>query len=144
MSQETFNSTSDSETQALGAQVGKELKKGDVVLLVGNLGAGKTVFTKGIVEGVGSDKPVRVKSPTYTIVNEMETAIPIFHLDLYRLESETDLLEIDLEDYLDQEGIVVVEWGDRFELNLPKKPIRVEIEHVGESERKITIERPGN
>ncbi len=108
----------------------------EVVLLTGELGAGKTVFAKGIAAGAGVVATERVSSPSFTLVNVYEGKWPVFHIDLYRLEREDEILDLGWEDYLG-EGIVVVEWAER--LTLPVEGIRVKIETVGDDERRITI-----
>ena len=109
----------------------------EVVLLFGELGAGKTVFAKGIAAGAGVADPDRVSSPSFTLVNVYEGRHRIFHIDLYRLEREAEIADLGWEDMLGQ-GIVVVEWAEK--LTFPVDGIRVRIETAGDDERRITIE----
>ncbi|MGI9243075.1 MAG: tRNA (adenosine(37)-N6)-threonylcarbamoyltransferase complex ATPase subunit type 1 TsaE [Verrucomicrobiales bacterium] len=108
----------EAETIAFGTQVAADLGAGDTLALVGDLGAGKTHFTKGIAAGLGCD--AAVTSPTFTLVHEYTGGrLPIFHFDFYRLESADELLNIGWDDYLDARGIAVVEWADKFPDLLP-------------------------
>lgn len=106
------------DTVAWGRELASTLKAGDVVALVGNLGAGKTHATKGIVAGLGSDE--EVSSPTFTLVHEyLDGRLPAFHFDFYRLDSAQEVLNIAWDDYLDGGGVVIVEWADRFPELIP-------------------------
>ena len=135
-----YCSNSVAETEELGAQLAARLRPGDVVAYTGDLGAGKTAFTRGLARGLGVAGPVT--SPTYTIVNEYTGGrMPLFHFDMYRLCSEDDLFDIGWEDYLDRGGLCVVEWSERV-LGALEAPVTVTIEKSphGENQRKITIE----
>lgn len=101
------------ETESIGEQFAKTLKPGTVVALRGEMGAGKTVFVRGVAKGLGID--ARVTSPTYTIVNEYNTTPPMFHFDLYRLGSADELFEIGFDDYLNRGGICLIEWFENAE-----------------------------
>jgi tRNA threonylcarbamoyladenosine biosynthesis protein TsaE len=124
------------ETFELARRMAAGFEGREVVLLTGELGAGKTVFAKGIAAGAGVVATERVSSPSFTLVNVYEGKWPVFHIDLYRLEREDEILDLGWEDYLG-EGIVVVEWAER--LTLRVEGIRVRIETVGDDERRITI-----
>lgn len=103
---------SEGETEALAQALAEELKAGDVLALDGDLGAGKTAFTRGLARGLGY--PGRVQSPTFTVVNEYEGGrLPLFHFDLYRLTSPEELFDIGWEDYLDRGGVCCVEWSEK-------------------------------
>jgi tRNA threonylcarbamoyladenosine biosynthesis protein TsaE len=108
----------------------------EIVLMTGELGAGKTVFAKGIAAGAGVTNTDRVSSPSFTLVNIYEGKHRVYHIDLYRLEREAEILDLGWEDFLG-EGIVLVEWAEK--LTLPLDGIRVRIEVVGDDERRITI-----
>jgi tRNA threonylcarbamoyladenosine biosynthesis protein TsaE len=127
---------SEEETFELARRMAEGFKGKEVVLLSGELGAGKTVFAKGLAAGAGVVAIDRVSSPSFTLVNVYEGRWPVFHIDLYRLEREAEILDLGWEDYLG-EGIVVVEWAERLTLSLDG--IRVLIETVGDDERRITI-----
>lgn len=108
----------EAETVAFGARLAADLSAGDTLALVGDLGAGKTHFTKGIVAGLGCD--ATVTSPTFTLVHEYTGGrLPVFHFDFYRLEAAEELLNIGWDDYLDANGVAVVEWADKFPDLLP-------------------------
>ena len=118
--------------------LGKLLKPGTVVAYEGDLGAGKTAFTRGLARGLGATD--MVTSPTYTIVNEyLSGRLPLFHFDMYRLESSDDLWDIGWEDYLDRGGVCAVEWSENVADALGN-PVRVRIEKMGEDTRRIIIE----
>ena len=128
------------ETQALGQKLAKLLAPGDVIAYFGDLGAGKTAFTRGVAQGLGITEPVT--SPTYTIVNEYLTGrVPLFHFDMYRLSSSDELFDIGWEDYLARGGICAVEWSENVEDAL-QDAIRVTIEKDAQEPdtRRITIE----
>ena len=132
-----FITNSPEETEAVGQALGKVLKAGAVLAYEGDLGAGKTAFTRGLARGLGAKDPVT--SPTYTIVNEyLSGRLPLFHFDMYRLASSEDLWDIGWEDYLDRGGVCAVEWSENVADAL-EKPIRVRIEKTGEETRRITI-----
>jgi tRNA threonylcarbamoyladenosine biosynthesis protein TsaE len=114
--------------EALGECLGRLLRPGDVVSLSGDLGAGKTVFTKGIARGLGSADPVT--SPTFTIVHEYRGRCPLFHMDVYRLDDPAELLDLGFDEYAGGEGVVVIEWGDRLKELLPPDYIGITIKRV--------------
>ena len=129
---------SPAETEAIGAALGKILKPGTVIAYRGDLGAGKTAFTRGLARGLGYTD--MVTSPTYTIVNEyLGGRLPLFHFDMYRLRSSDDLWDIGWEDYLNRNGICAVEWSENVADAL-EDPISITIEKTGEESRRITIE----
>ena len=132
-----FLTNSPEETEAVGQALGKVLKAGAVLAYEGDLGAGKTAFTRGLARGLGSKDPVT--SPTYTIVNEyLSGRLPLFHFDMYRLISSEDLWDIGWEDYLDRGGVCAVEWSENV-ADAIENPIWVHIEKTGEESRRITI-----
>ena len=126
------------ETEAIGEKLAARLQPGAVIAFQGDLGAGKTAFTRGIARGLGVDEPVT--SPTYTIVNEYLTGrLPLFHFDMYRLSSSEELFDIGWEDYLARNGVCVVEWSENVEDALDGA-ISICIARVDENRRQITIE----
>ena len=135
-----YLSNSAQETEALGERLAAVLRPGDVVAYTGDLGAGKTAFTRGLARGLGV--PDRVTSPTFTIVNEYEGGrLPLFHFDLYRMESPEELFDIGWEDYLARGGVCAVEWSERMEDALEPGAVRVDIRRGGDDgQRLITIE----
>jgi tRNA threonylcarbamoyladenosine biosynthesis protein TsaE len=123
-----FTSNSAAETEAFGRQFADQVTAGSVLALEGELGAGKTHFTKGLVAGLGSKDTVT--SPTFTIIHEyLDGALPIYHFDFFRLEESSRLMRLGLDDYFFGDGVCVVEWADRFESFIPEKArwIRFEI-----------------
>lgn len=134
------DSRSHAETQALGERVGRALGPGDVVALSGELGAGKTAFVQGLARGLGIAG--RVASPSFTIVNEHEGAIPLIHVDFYRLEDAAELAHIGLDDYFARGGVVVVEWAERFAGALPAWRLEVRVEITGAESRRFLFAGP--
>ena len=133
-----FYSHSERETEDLGARLGERLQPGTVIAYTGDLGAGKTAFTRGLARGLGVTD--RVTSPTYTIVNEYEGNIPLFHFDMYRLDDSDALFDIGWEDYLDRGGVCVVEWSENVADALPPDTVVVTIERgQGDEDRIITV-----
>mgnify|MGYP003296160970 CR=1 FL=1 len=128
------------ETEELGAALAKHLRAGSVVAYLGDLGAGKTAFTRGLAQGLGCTG--RVTSPTFTIVNEYEGPLPLFHFDMYRLADADELFDIGWDDYLTRGGICAVEWSERIRDELSAETITVTICRHEENEdwRRITIE----
>ncbi len=134
----TYLTHSPEETELLGERLAKILRPGAVIAYFGDLGAGKTAFTRGLARGLGCREPVT--SPTYTIVNEYLTGkMPLFHFDMYRLGSAEELWDIGWEDYLERGGVCAVEWSEHITQAL-EDPITVRIEKTGDSSRRITIE----
>lgn len=126
------------ETEAAGAAFSKTLTPGSVVAMFGDLGAGKTAFVRGMAAGLNSES--RVTSPTFTIVNEYEGRLPIFHFDMYRLGSAEELFDIGWEDYLSRGGVCVVEWSENVVDAFDGTETIVTIEKISENERKIILE----
>ena len=137
-----FLTNSPEETERVGAALGKILNPGTVLAYRGDLGAGKTAFTRGLARGLGYAEPVT--SPTYTIINEyLGGRLPLFHFDMYRLASSDDLWDIGWEDYLDRNGVCAVEWSENVEDAL-ENAILVTIHKTGETSRRIEIEGGDN
>ena len=133
-----FLTNSPAETEAVGAAMARVLTPGTVIAYRGDLGAGKTAFTRGLARGLGCREPVT--SPTYTIVNEyLSGRLPLVHFDMYRLGSSEDLFDIGWEDYLDRGGVCAVEWSENVADALTGA-VCVTIEKTGDESRKITIE----
>ena len=132
-----FITTSPEQTEAVGAALGQRLKPYTILAYEGDLGAGKTAFTRGLAKGLGATE--QVTSPTYTIVNEyLSGRMPLFHFDMYRLASSDDLWDIGWEDYLERGGVCAVEWSENV-ADAMEHAIIVRIEKLGDEERKITI-----
>lgn len=134
-----FASGSDEETQAIGRELAHQLPRSGVVLLLGDLGAGKTTLTKGIVEGLGAADGDEVSSPTFTLIHEYGDPVRVYHVDLYRLDTAEQARRLGLEDLFNQSALVLVEWGDRFPELLPQNRIEIHLSHDGEDHRKIEV-----
>ena len=133
-----FLTNSPAETEAIGAALGKILPPGTILAYRGDLGAGKTAFTRGLAKGLGCDD--LVTSPTYTIVNEYTSGrIPLFHFDMYRLRSSDDLFDIGWDDYLEQGGVCAVEWSENV-ADAMEDAVNITITKTGDESRIITIE----
>ena len=133
-----YITNSPAETEAVGEALGKRLQPGAVLAYRGDLGAGKTAFTRGLARGLGATE--QVTSPTYTIVNEyLSGRLPLFHFDMYRLGSADELFDIGWEDYLERGGICAVEWSENV-TDAMENAIRIRLEKLDGDSRRITIE----
>jgi tRNA threonylcarbamoyladenosine biosynthesis protein TsaE len=124
-------------TEAAGERLGRKLGPGAVVALTGELGAGKTCFVQGLVRGLGAS--VRATSPTFVLVNEYTGRVPIHHVDAYRTDSMTELVDLGLLEMVGGEGVTIIEWADKLRPLLPPDAIHVHIVGVGDEPRTITI-----
>lgn len=138
--EKTVRTDSPEETQTLGEELGRTLKAGDIVALIGDLGTGKTCLTQGIARGVGIAQGEVVSSPSYIIINEYNGKIPIYHIDLYRLESFAEIAELGLSEYINSDGICIIEWAERIAEGLPDNCIKVKIVWEDENTRSIKIQ----
>ena len=131
-------STSVAQTQAIGAALSKQLESNDVLILLGDMGAGKSEFTRGLARGLGVTG--YVTSPTFTIMQLHDTGrLPLYHFDWYRLESAEELYELSMDEYLQNGGVAVIEWPSRAEEVLPESYLEVALEPIGDDERRITF-----
>ena len=137
---DTVETHSEAETMAHARHFGATLRKGDIVCLLGDLGAGKTHFVKGVAEAFGIP-PNTVQSPTYTLINEYSGSTDLYHFDCYRLEHPEEFLEIGGEEYLYGEDVCIIEWPERIETLLPENCLWVEIEKCGPACRKLQFEK---
>ena len=133
-----YYTNSDKETEAIGEQFGRRVKDGTVIAMYGDLGAGKTAFVRGMARGMGITE--RVSSPTFTIVNEYLGERTLIHFDMYRLGSADELFDIGWEDYLARGAVCAVEWSENVEEAFYGDEIRLTIEKISDTSRKITIE----
>ncbi|MFT4416898.1 tRNA (adenosine(37)-N6)-threonylcarbamoyltransferase complex ATPase subunit type 1 TsaE [Fredinandcohnia humi] len=127
------------ETFHFSNRLAERLQPGDVLTLEGDLGAGKTTFTKGLAKGLGITRTVN--SPTFTIIKEYQGRLPLYHMDVYRLENSEEDLGFD--EYFDGEGVTVVEWAHLIKEQLPKNRLIISIKHIGDTMRKITVQPLG-
>jgi tRNA threonylcarbamoyladenosine biosynthesis protein TsaE len=140
---EKFHTTNELETKELAAKLAKWLEPGDLILLEGDLGAGKTTFTKGLATGLGIKRVI--KSPTYTIIREyLDGRLPLYHMDVYRLE-ETGGTDLGLEEYFEGDGVSIVEWAKFIPEDLPTEYLQVKLQPSGEDlvERDISFKATG-
>jgi len=137
MSVRVFHTKSEEETIALGEQIARELPPKATVLLIGNLGAGKTTLAKGIAQGLGAVTVDEVSSPTFTLIHEYSDRL--YHIDLYRLDTAAQVATLGLDEIFDREAIVLVEWGERFPELMPAARIEIRLEPEGDENRRIEI-----
>jgi tRNA threonylcarbamoyladenosine biosynthesis protein TsaE len=134
----TYRTASEAETIALGERLARELPRRGVVLLIGNLGAGKTTLAKGIVNGLGAAAPDEVSSPTFTLIHEYGEG-RVYHVDLYRLDEPREVATLGLDEIFDRDGLVLIEWGERFPKMLPAVRTEIRITSVGDDAREIEV-----
>lgn len=130
---------SSEETIAQGREIGARLKPPVLILLSGDLGAGKTTLTKGIATGLGAAREDDVTSPTFTLVHRYEGSTRVYHVDLYRIDGLHDLETLGLEDIFSEKAVVIVEWPDRLKLRTGWPTMEIELEHIAEETRRIVI-----
>jgi tRNA threonylcarbamoyladenosine biosynthesis protein TsaE len=133
---------SSEETILQGREIGARLKAPVLVLLSGDLGAGKTTLTKGIASGLGAADEDEVTSPTFTLVHKYSRGAPVYHVDLYRIADFHDLETLGLEDVFAEKAVVIVEWPDKMTLRTDWPIVRIRLEHAGEDTRRISIDDP--
>jgi tRNA threonylcarbamoyladenosine biosynthesis protein TsaE len=130
---------SSEETIREGREIGARLKAPVLILLSGDLGAGKTTLTKGIAAGLGAAREDDVTSPTFTLIHKYEGSTRVYHVDLYRIEGLHDLETLGLEDIFSEQAVIIVEWPDRLKLRTDWPIVRIQLEHVAEDVRRISI-----
>ena len=134
-----YRSASEEETIALGERLAGELPAKRVVLLIGNLGAGKTTLAKGIVRGRGAAREEEVSSPTFTLIHEYGSQGAVYHVDLYRLDEPRQVATLGLEDLFDRNALVLIEWGERFPQLMPPERTEIRIRDAGGDAREIEV-----
>jgi tRNA threonylcarbamoyladenosine biosynthesis protein TsaE len=132
-----FVTNSEEETIALGRKIGATLPRRTVVLLIGNLGAGKTTLAKGIVSGLGAVEPEEVSSPTFTLIHEYGPRV--YHIDLYRLDRPEQVATLGLDEVFDRDVVVLIEWGERFPELLPAERIEIRLTALSDDRREIKV-----
>lgn len=133
-----FESRSAAETQRIGETLGARLRPGDVVACIGELGTGKTCFLQGLLRGLGVPEPVT--SPTFVLINQYQGRLPVYHVDAYRTESLTEILDLGVEEIIWGDGVTVIEWGEKLLPLLPSHAILVRVRGLGEEPREIVVE----
>lgn len=141
MTTKIFRTRTPAETQTIGKKIGKQLRQGDLVALIGDLGTGKTCLTQGIARGVGVYPNQTVNSPSYTLINEYAGKIPIYHVDLYRLQNHDELLDLGLDEYMEGNGICIIEWAEKLG-SLKISHTKIQITWLSEMTREIEIQIP--
>jgi tRNA threonylcarbamoyladenosine biosynthesis protein TsaE len=134
-------SSTPEETELIGIELARSIRIPGIILLYGDLGAGKTTLTRGIAQGLGLEDTSLVNSPSYSIVNVYSGSCPIYHVDLYRLQGERDIFSIGLDDFLGKEGVTIIEWSERLLTEFPEAII-VELREAGEDKRELRIIAP--
>ena len=125
------------ETIKLGEHFAKFVEKGDVFSFVGELASGKTTFIKGILKGLNFDKPVT--SPTFTLINEYDAKFPVIHIDCYREDEQERWIKLGMNDYMDEENVVIIEWADKMQSLLPVNTIQIQFSHKSINSREIFL-----
>ena len=137
MHRHTFYTNTPAETEKIGHIIGQTLVKRDIVALIGDLGAGKTCLTRGLALGLGLPLPQKVTSPSYTLINEYEGYTPIYHIDLYRIDQCEDVWDLGLDEYLEGEGVCIIEWANIIIQELPSHTIEIKLSWLDENRRSI-------
>ena len=137
MKSQTYHTASEDETISLGERIAAELPAKAVVLLIGQLGAGKTTLAKGIVKGLGAGAPDDVSSPTFTLIHEYSPSV--YHIDLYRLDTPSQVATLGLDEIFDRRAVVLIEWGERFPELMPADRIEIRLREIEENSREIEV-----
>lgn len=139
----TITTSSPAQTESFGSELGSLLPPGSFIALKGELGGGKTCFTRGIVAGVAPESAAMVASPTFAIMNEYAGTPPVFHFDFYRLTSSLEIAELGFEEYFHGNGICIAEWAERLEELLPQDHLSISFKYVAQERREICVEASG-
>jgi tRNA threonylcarbamoyladenosine biosynthesis protein TsaE len=137
MPAQIFLTRSEEETVSLGEQLARGLPSRGVVLLIGNLGAGKTTLAKGIAKGMGAADPEQVSSPTFTLIHEYSPKL--YHIDLYRLDEEREVETLGLDEIFEKDALILVEWGEKFPSLMPPDRIEIRLEQLPDDSRQISL-----
>ena len=134
-----FRTATEDDTIALGRELARKLPRRAVVLLIGDLGAGKTTLAKGIAEGLGVASPDEVSSPTFTLIHEYGEGGRLYHIDLYRLDTEAEVRTLGLDEIFDRDAVVLIEWGERFPALMPRERVEIRLEAAADDQRSVTV-----
>ncbi|MBW6458425.1 MAG: tRNA (adenosine(37)-N6)-threonylcarbamoyltransferase complex ATPase subunit type 1 TsaE [FCB group bacterium] len=142
MTKHTYSLTTHSpeETIELGKRIGAQLHMNDVIALYGDLAAGKTTFTKGVCFFLHADQPAT--SPTFTLINEYAGDLPIFHFDCYRIKNPDEMVMLGFDEYLEKDGIVLIEWPENISGHIPDNSIKIHMHYINDHTRRIEIHAP--
>ncbi|MBI4525559.1 MAG: tRNA (adenosine(37)-N6)-threonylcarbamoyltransferase complex ATPase subunit type 1 TsaE [Deltaproteobacteria bacterium] len=132
------------QTRSWGRKLGKLLRGGEIIGLSGELGTGKTCFARGLAEGLGVGKEAWIRSPSFTVINEYDGRLPVYHIDLYRIDTPNGIEELNLRDYLFSDGVSVIEWFERLPPGEVDEFLRVSMAHTKGNERELTFESCGD
>ncbi len=139
----SHETTDPDQTRHIGSTIGKMLTGGEVLAITGDLGTGKTCLVQGIAQGL-EIAPSDITSPTFTLIHEHEGRIPLFHVDLYRLENPSEIEAIGLEEYFSRDGVIAIEWAEHATTLLPRTRLDITLSHEGGNNRRITITKKGS
>ncbi len=131
------------ETAAFGASLAQILVPGDFIALIGDLGAGKTQFARGVAAGLRVDLSIPITSPTYTLLNIYQGRLPLYHFDLYRLQGDQDVVDLGFAEYFYGEGVCLVEWAERLAGELPEEHLSISFSHSGDDTRVLDFKASG-
>lgn len=137
--EEVYHSNSPEDTFSFASDIGKELKGGEIILLIGDLGSGKTLFAKGLAHGLGIKDTQEVTSPSFTIIHQHIGRLTFYHVDLFRITSLDELYLLGLEEIMNGENVVAIEWAERLGSLTPRKALKVFFQNLGANKRKITL-----
>ena len=140
---QTYVTHSAEETVQLGVELARRMKPPQLVLLIGELGSGKTTLAKGLISGIGVASTGDVLSPSFSLIHEYEGDPKVYHIDLYRLDRLPELETLGLDDLWEQQAIILIEWGEKFAGQLPESRIEIQFKDLGESEREIRVRSAG-
>ncbi len=136
---QTYLTQSAEETVQLGVELARGMKAPQLVLLIGDLGSGKTTLAKGLISGIGPASAADVLSPSFSLIHEYEGDPKVYHVDLYRLDRLPELETLGLDDLWDQQAIILIEWGEKFTGQLPESRIEIHLKDLGENDREILV-----
>ena len=140
---QTYVTHAAEETVRLGVELARRMKAPQLILLIGELGSGKTTLAKGLISGIGAASADDVLSPSFSLIHEYKGAPKVYHIDLYRLDRLPELETLGLDDLWDQQAIILIEWGEKFAGQLPESRIEIHLKDLGENDREIRVTRPG-
>ena len=139
---QTYRTHSAEETVQLGVELAREMKPPQLVLLIGELGCGKTTLAKGLISGLGVAPAADVLSPSFSLIHEYEGDPKVYHIDLYRLDHLPEIATLGIDDLCDQQAVILIEWGEKFTGQLPASPVEIHVKDLEGDEREIAVTQP--